>query len=1235
MRKRRFYLFIPLVVALIILLLGISLRSFFPKQPEVLFSTAKIEKVIQSNQRMMDELLDKVSPETFESHEQLWNRIDSLDNDEIDLLVYQGVDLVAWTNQLLPVEGLSPNYFRQSPVRLDNGWYITSIRQKDAITVVAFSLLKHEYPYQNNLLQDGFPAIYGLDAESKILLDADNAAYPVIDKSGSTLFYILPGHVIKNFSTSYIIGSWLLCATIVFFLIFFFRLLKQYENSRFSNLILLSVILLFSGIYYIIFWKSELSFIKTGSLFSPVHFAMSERLSSLGMFLFMSFWLFIASLGFYRFFRLPEFFIGKKKIKTITGFIFLSLVVMAHLIVVNRLFLLLALHSSGSLILTKIIDMDWIAITKMFISAFLLLSFLLIYDRIIISYLPRLRKRYLFLSIFGISLLMILIFRGLGISNSDWSFLFFFVLGTILIFSRKGTRTKHSYSTFLWFAALFAIYTGMIFTDLSIKKEESEREILVENLSFQLLHDEDPIAEMYLIDIEKQLSHDATLMRMLAQPVLDQDAIRNHLQKYYFYGYWGRYDMQVIPCWSQGNLLIEETGDEINCYQYFFEMLEEYGYLISGSNHFHYIETQSGKVSYFGVFRFLPGEDDETALFIELHSKPFSEGMGYPELLISQREQSRMRVFDDYSYAKYINGQLVKCSGDYPYKNNISPLRSIPYAKIFQKENDYSHLVYQPTNDTVIFMSRSDMSVGDIFMAFSIFFMFFFLFGALFILISQIESRSFSFQVSIQKRIQAGFVLLMLVMLVVVAIGSVYYSIKQFERKHLELLESKTQSVLLELEYKIGFETPETTIPGDYLNYQLQMISSVFYCDINIYGINGKLIGTSRQELFRQGLAGVQMNSDAYFNLAYTDAVRFLEEEKIGNLRYKSFYVPLLSNNSQLLGFVNIPYFIGNDDLKEEISSVIVTIINFYLIFSFIVISFAVFLARQITRPLLILQSKLSQLKFDYRNEKIDYKGKDEVGSLVTEYNRMVDALAESADKLARTERELAWREMAKQIAHEIKNPLTPMKLSIQYLQRAWNDKVPDFDGYLKRVTATLIEQIENLSSIASEFSKFAQMPKVKSEIVNLTEKIENSVMLFQNSTDVQIIFVNRADAVVEVKADGEQLLGVFNNLIKNAIQSIPPEKEGRIEISVISLPSKKVKVAITDNGKGIPEEFKKKLFIPNFTTKSGGMGLGLAISRRVVESAGGKIWFETEEGTGSTFYVELPQFSVSDSSPE
>lgn len=1230
--KRRLYLLTLFALTFVFLLLGVSLRLFLTKQSATPFKIDKVEQRVQKVQESMVELLNSIPLKAIESHEQLWKSLDSLKTRDVDVLVFQGFEMVAWTNQLIPVDGINPQYLRQPAIHLDNGWYLTASRQEGPVLFLALSLLKHEYPYQNNFLQNGFAKGYDQEEPVKILSAFDEDALPVKGTDGQTLFFLLPPSLNKDISTVEVVADWSFVLMIVFALFFFFRLQKEYSGRRWSNYLWLFSTVLFFIAYYRVFWTGNLSILETKDLFSPAYFAMADWLPSLGRFLLLVLGMFIFSFWFYRFFRLPMLFTGKKHKKTrvITGLVLFLFFSVLYLVLVNQFFYLLAEHSLGPLVIVKIIDLDLVILTKILIVALLLLSFLLLFERVIIIFLYYLARRYIFISLLGVTLVMVFLFRGVGVYDSDWAFIFFFVLGILLIYTRRKPRMGHFYTTFLWFAALFALYTGAVMMDLSIRKEQANRELLVENLSFQLLRDEDPVAEMYLVDIEKQLSHDATLIRLLSQAELDQDAIRNHLLKFYFYGYWGRYDLQIIPCWPQGDVLLQETGEVRNCYNYFFSMVENFGYLISGSSHFHYLDNNNGRVSYFGIFRFFTDDPaKETSLFIELHSKPFFEGIGYPELLVSQREQARVRLFNEYSHAKYVDGQLVKRSGDYQYKGTLQPGKSVLHGKVFLKEGDYSHLVYQPNENVVVILSRLDYSVSDVLMAFSIFFIFFFLLGAFFILLLQIRFHGLTLRLSIQKRIQVAFVLLMLVMLVVVASGTVYYSIQQFRQKHQELLENKIQSVLLEIENKIGFEGPETTNPGDYLNYQLQMISSVFYCDVNLFGVDGKLIGTSRQELFTKGLSGTQMNPRAYLNLVYTDAVRFLEEEQIGNLKYLSFYVPLLSHDNRLAGFVNIPYFIGNNELKEEISSVIVTVINFYLLFSFLVIGFAVFLARQITRPLLMLQTKISELKLDHENEKIDYKGEDEIGGLVNEYNRMVDALSESADKLARTERELAWREMAKQIAHEIKNPLTPMKLSIQYLQRAWNDQVNDFGTYLTKVTDTLIEQINKLSSIASEFSKFAQMPSARQEVVNLVEKVENSRLLFQNSTNIPIELINKTSGYIPVKADGEQLLGVFNNLIKNAIQAISDDVTGGIAI-VITSDDERVTVAVTDNGKGIPEDIQKKLFVPSFTTKSGGMGLGLAIARRIVENAGGRIWFETREGYGSTFYAEFPQLSDS-----
>jgi nitrogen fixation/metabolism regulation signal transduction histidine kinase len=256
-------------------------------------------------------------------------------------------------------------------------------------------------------------------------------------------------------------------------------------------------------------------------------------------------------------------------------------------------------------------------------------------------------------------------------------------------------------------------------------------------------------------------------------------------------------------------------------------------------------------------------------------------------------------------------------------------------------------------------------------------------------------------------------------------------------------------------------------------------------------------------------------------------------------------------------------------------------------------------------------------------NEPIDYDRNDEIGSLVKEYNKKVDELAVSAELLARSERESAWREMAKQIAHEIKNPLTPMKLNIQYLQHT-KSKNKEYNEFLERVTSTLIEQIDNLSNIATEFSNFAKMPIAQNQVFVLADQLKKVIDLYETDDRANLEFHPGNFKNIRVNADREQLSRAIINLIKNGLQAIPEDRIGTISIS-LGRRDKMAVVAVSDNGTGIPEELRSKMFSPSFTTKTSGMGLGLSIVKNIVENFSGKIWFEPNEDQGTTFFFEIP----------
>ncbi|RLD54903.1 MAG: sensor histidine kinase, partial [Bacteroidetes bacterium] len=388
--------------------------------------------------------------------------------------------------------------------------------------------------------------------------------------------------------------------------------------------------------------------------------------------------------------------------------------------------------------------------------------------------------------------------------------------------------------------------------------------------------------------------------------------------------------------------------------------------------------------------------------------------------------------------------------------------------------------------------------------------------------------------------------------------------------------------------------------------------------------INGKLLSTSRNEIFDIGLLGKRINFDTYNRLITNKKAQFINYEKIGGLRYVSAYVPFTNNNNKLLAYLNLPYFSNQSALENDVSTIIVTIINIYALLVILSLIIAVFISNNVTKPLQLIQNKIREIDLRKKNEYLEYDIDDEIGSLVKEYNRMVDELEQSALLLAKSERETAWREMAKQIAHEINNPLTPMKLSVQFLQRSWKDNDPEFPAKLKKVSQTLVDQIDSLSAIATEFSNFAKMPETKNENVDILKVAKSSMNLYSDIKNIKIKANFNNIEKLTVLADKEKLMRVFNNLIKNAIQSIDSNKQGIIDID-ISADNKNVLIKIVDNGKGIDEDMKRKLFEPNFTTKTSGMGLGLSIVKNIVNEINGSIWFDSELGKGTSFFVKLP----------
>ncbi len=312
-------------------------------------------------------------------------------------------------------------------------------------------------------------------------------------------------------------------------------------------------------------------------------------------------------------------------------------------------------------------------------------------------------------------------------------------------------------------------------------------------------------------------------------------------------------------------------------------------------------------------------------------------------------------------------------------------------------------------------------------------------------------------------------------------------------------------------------------------------------------------------------------------------------------------------------------------DKISELKIFLKEISQLYILLFILAAVVAYLLSRYITKSLQTITKRIRNVQLGKHNEPIVWQGTDEIGSLVMEYNRMLGELESSAEKLAQTERESAWREMAQQVAHEIKNPLTPMKLRMQQLVKSWEDGDKTFDSRIKTFSHSMIEQIDALSRIANEFSHFAKMPKPILAPINIIKLAESVVELYKEKEGIDISFRHLLVKNEILMLDKDQTIRILNNLITNAIQAIPPEKKGKIDVAMRGV-QQGLMLRISDNGTGISEEQRSKIFIPSFTTKSTGTGLGLVMVKNIVIQSGGRVFFWSKKDKGASFYLIFPQ---------
>lgn len=1215
-------LIVATVFFLLIFFLGMYYKSSF------LNDDNHFKKAIQETQQKILEKeneiyikLDEIILE-YEKKDQaaLFNNqqlIGFSEEEKISFFIYEKDSLLFWSDNSLGFPLKLTHFLNKPFVKLNNGYYQILKKEKKHTSFLAAILIKYEYAYENDFLLNDFNSFLDLSGKEMSIDSREDPDNLITNTDGEPLFS-LKSTGLRKFPV--LLDAFYIILYLTIFALLWALVLHVGKRIKFFSIkfffypgcfILILLLRYFSIEYQIpsVFFKAE--------IFSPLYYASSDIFPSLGDLLINVMIVFILLfLVFRRRDNIKPIRIKGRLLTNlayllyffIIGFAFFRMIIFLDAVVID---------STISYNLSQLFTINAYSILGLFVFSIIFLSFILFH-----SLLFRLIENSQIKSI-HFSMMLIVFALCLFLLKSLYSFniIYLVILFSYLIvfqFYRNKNKNQYVFYEILLNLILISFISHFIIYDATQKKESDK----IKSMAGKLSRGEDPVAEFLFKDIESKIVKDVQLFEELKNYPQSEYFIKQRIIDKYFTGFWDKYKVQVTICGENDSLQLQNQNKREHCNLYFENLAQNLGKK-TGTDNLFLIDYGTGGSSYLYLFDTI-ANDQNVGFFIELNSKFIPKGLGYPELLIDKKLFINHEIAD-YSFAKYYNNSLVDAFGKYYYKIKFFIPEEMKNNESYRYEmNGHLHYVNTIGPLNYIIISKKKAGILEILTLFSTLFTFNLFVLFLFIIIAKTPRRNFYFLLNFKERLQLSMVSIILVSFSLIGI-STYVFIKSLnDEKNNEILNEKAMSVLIELQEKFGNKEGITPDKLNFLSGFLSKLANVFFTDINLFDKNGNLISSSRPEIYSVGLVAEKINPKAYYNLVIDEKTFFIQKEKIGQLTYYSAYLPMNGSEGNLVCYINLPYFARESELKKEISTFLNSFINIYVFFILISILITLFVAGRITKPLNLIREKIGKIKLGIKNEKINWPGRDEIGALISEYNRMIDEIAESANLLAKSERESAWREMAMQVAHEIKNPLTPMKLSVQYLDRAWKNNADDFGQILLKFTKNMSEQIDSLSAIASEFSYFAKMPAPKNEKIDIVQVIENTISIF-NTNNISIEFVYNKNKQYWIIADRKQIIRVMNNLINNAIQAINDKDDGLIRIAVASS-DQQILIMVKDNGCGINPENQDKIFVPSFSTKTDGMGIGLAIVKGIVENCKGKIWFETEPNKGTTFYLSFPE---------
>jgi two-component system, NtrC family, nitrogen regulation sensor histidine kinase NtrY len=1141
--------------------------------------------------------------------------------------------LLFWSHNGIPVYEQELPAKPKGLLHLQNGWYFFRQNQEDDYNYLVFSLIKSSFRYENRFLINRFAKGLELPEDLFYLSDKDGEGYRILDKDGEYAFSVVLRretglteiHPLIQFLSVITAVAGLLILIFINFR-FFTRLFlagnKLLAIAGFASVMLVIRLLFFSLKIPSVFYA--------GKLFSPALYATSGLLPSLGdLFLHV---LFLSTIYFFLYANLKKITLHTSRGKFwrpllgagLFGFIYLTCSMAVSLIYG------LVFNSSLNLDVNFIFNLDIYSLVGFLIIGCVFFSFFFLSVVLFRLAFTLIGDKWRFWGLYLGSFLIFGLWHWVYLGAAPLLWVLFFISILVFEMERKSKSPQGGFTALVISLFLFSMVSTFALYQFNREKDLEKRK----TLAIQLSSEQDPVAEFLFMEMEEALFNDNQLRNLVRVDPGNTNAVYRYLLHHYFYDFWAKYDLQVTICHPEDPLLIIPSNIEVACGWFFEDYIGSFG-KPTISDKLTYLDNNTGRNSYITQIPVpVHLRDEETVyyVFVEFDSKFIARDLGFPELLIDDRVDLN-RDLVNFSHATYKDGRLINKFGPYNYATSLRVYGEFRDEFSPFTIDDHRHLVFRKDDNTKIIVSRPRETMLERIAPFSYLFVLFFVLIAVFWLLTSQRKAKDLLRLNFKRRVQVSMISIVVASVLAIGGASAWFIFNISQDKNLAFLNEKAQSVVSEMEFSLSmasvYELDKSLEP--FLSDMLLRQLNIFYTDVNLYDISGRLLASSRPKLFEEGLISTRMNPVALAMLRDQRRNQYVHTEQIGKLEYLSAYIPLTNTYHELIGYINLPYFAKEGELRNELSYFLVAFINIYLLLLVLAIMLALFISNFVTQPLHLIRESISKVQLGKANQKIDWPRNDEIGSLVKEYNRMIDELDASAELLARSEREIAWREMAKQVAHEIKNPLTPMRLSIQYLEKAWKEKAPDWDERLERFSRTMIEQIDNLAIIASAFSDFAKMPTGKNNRIDLRKFIPEILDLYK---DVEKLSVNpelpEGEEPLWVSADKNQLIRVFNNLINNAIQAYPKNRIPQVDI-ICTRADAFFRIDVKDYGCGIPEALQKHIFSPNFTTKTSGTGLGLSMVKNIVENLGGSVSFHSEAGQGSIFSFQLPLLKPGD----